>query len=95
MAEQQLSVGVPGVRVVTASLNPGALAATTAVDVDTGIVADAKDTVVGIAAAALEVRLILDGTFVSAGTVRARFKNQSALAATGGALTHTFLIFEG
>ena len=90
-----LSVGTPGIRVATALVNPGALAATTAIDIDTGIQAGANDTVIGIAAPTREVRLILDGTFVSGGTVRVRYKNPSALAAVGGALTDTFIIFEG
>lgn len=89
-----LTVGVPGVRVATANITPGALAAVTAIDVDTLIPADAADLIVAIPAATLEARLVIDGCFVSAGTVRARFKNQSAAAATGGLLTHTFLIFE-
>lgn len=95
VGEQGISRGVPGVRVATASINPGALAATTAVDVDTGIVASADDRVVGIAAPTLEARLVLQTCFVTANTVRARFTNQSALAAVGGALVHTFIIFEG
>lgn len=92
---ERLSKGVPGVRVATASVNPGALAAVTAVDVDTGILADATDTVIGNAAPMREARLIQDGCFVSGGTVRVRYKNQSAAAAVGGALTDTFIIFEG
>lgn len=88
------NLGVPGVRVATASINPGALAAVTAVNVDTGILADAVDLVVPIPAPTLEARLVLQSAFVSGGTVQARFTNQSAAAATGGALTHTFLIYE-
>lgn len=89
-----LSLGVPGIKVATASVNPGALAATTAVDVDTGIAASADDVVIGIAAPTREARLIMDGTFITAGTVRVRYKNQSAAAAVGGALTDTFVILE-
>lgn len=90
-----VALGIPGLRVVTGvSLNPGALAAVTAVDIDSAVVATANDLVLVIPPATLEARLAVQGAFITAGTVRVRFTNQSAAAAGGGALLYTLLIFE-
>jgi hypothetical protein len=86
------SLGIEGLRLLTVSgVNPGALAAVTAVNVDMAVDGVAVGDIVFVISppAALEARLVLQGVSVlSAGVVRFRFTNQSAAAATGAALAY-------
>lgn len=87
-----LTVGVPGIRTVTVNVTHGALAATTAADVDVAVAdVDATDVVVALRVPnTLEARVVLQGvTIPTADTVRFRFTNPSAAAAAGQVLAYT------
>lgn len=92
-----LNVGTPGVRVVTATVDPPLIGAVGAANVDiTTIVVETTDRVIGIPPATLEAGLCPQGVTVpSVNVVRVRITNPTAAGIDGAALVWTFLIFEG
>lgn len=93
----QLTVGIPGLRAVTLSVDPPGIGAGAAANVDVTAPVDASDQVVGWNAPdALEAGLVPVSVSVpAAGTIRIRLYNPTAAAVDGAARSWTFHVREG
>lgn len=92
-----LSVGVPGIRVISVTVDPPSIGAGTASNVDVTAPVDATDRVIQAEAPdALEAGLVpIKVGIPSANTIRIRLYNPTAAAIDGAARVWTFAILEG
>lgn len=93
----QLTVGIPGLRAVTVTVDPPSIGAGTAANVDVAVPVDATDQVVGWNAPdTLEAGLVpLAVGVAAANTIRIRLYNPTTAAIDGAARAWTFHIREG